>query len=202
MVSQLLSGRSCLIVHLTGWLLIFLSFHYLIGEFRGPDEVWLRTCLNMAFLLVLFYGNAKLLVNRYLEKGHYGRLVGLTIIFWLGLVFLRTWLEVWLFSQTPDGSPIFSEDWKRIFLVSLVSFFLLILFSTLYQLKSDSLLPIYFVMEGDLFTRSMEPLLLLPIITNKQIIFTYSPAEPLGYQSVRWPASVLHGLVPHCPSEN
>ncbi len=260
MISQLLSGRSRLIVHLTGWLLVFLSFYYLISEFRGPGEVWLRTSLNMSFMLVLFYGNAKLLVNRYLEKGLYGRLVGLTIIFWLGMVFLRTWLEVHLFVKMPEKASFFSEDWKRIFLVSLVSFFLLIFFSTLYQLvenrqvielqhrtlearhtqaqldylkaqinphflfntlhniyaaavlqhprtadmvlrlsdllryvtydaqatqvplekevdqinaclelyqmKSDVLLPIYFVIEGDLTTRSIEPLLLLPFVEN------------------------------------
>ncbi len=260
MITQLLSGRSRLIVHLTGWSLVFVSFYYLISEFRGPEEVWLRTSLNLGFMLVLFYGNAKLLVNRYLEKGHYGRLVGLTIIFWLGMVCLRTWLEVRLFEKNTDTAFFLSGDWKRIFLVSLVSFFLLIFFSTLYQLvenrrvlelqnrtlearhtraqldylkaqinphflfntlhniyaaavlqhprtadmvlrlsdllryvtydaqaaqvplekevdqisaclelyqmKSDAILAIYFDLEGDLSTRSIEPLLLLPLVEN------------------------------------
>ncbi|MCY7330140.1 MAG: hypothetical protein LH618_16430 [Saprospiraceae bacterium] len=46
MITHLLSGRSRLMVHLTGWTLVFVSFYYLISEFRGPEEVWLRTGLN------------------------------------------------------------------------------------------------------------------------------------------------------------
>lgn len=53
MITHLLSGRSRLMVHLTGWTLVFVSFYYLISEFRGPEEVWLRTGLNLGFMLVL-----------------------------------------------------------------------------------------------------------------------------------------------------
>ena len=36
----------------------------------------------------------------------------------------------------------------------------------LYQMKSTAVLPIYFITEGDLATRSIEPLLLLPFVEN------------------------------------
>ena len=59
-------------VHLTGGALVSLLFYFLISEFRGSGEVLLRTCLNIGFMAVLFYGNGRLLVNRYLEKGRSG----------------------------------------------------------------------------------------------------------------------------------
>lgn len=139
-VATILSGRARLVTHLAGWAMVSLSFFYLISQLRGPGEALARTAVNVAFLAALFYGNARWLTNRYLETGRYGRLVAYTLVFWLGMAALRTAVELQLFGGsifaglgrgTGDGSGV------RMFLAYTASFFLLLLFSTLYQLVEN-----------------------------------------------------------------
>ena len=137
-VSMLLSGRARLITHLTGWTLVFVSFFYLFSQVRPPGEALLRTLMNIAFMLAIYYGNAKLLVNRYLETGRYRELIVYLLIFWLGAAALRTWVELNTF-----GGNVFvartgmQPGWIRLFIVYSISYFLLLLFSTLYQLVEN-----------------------------------------------------------------
>lgn len=138
LVSILLSGRARLVTHLAGWAMVFLSFYYLLSQVRPPGEALARTLVNLAFLLVLFYGNAKFLVNRYLETGRYLRLIVYLLVFWLGMAALRTWVELHAF----DSSVFADTRWAtpngpRMFVAYTISFFLLLLFSTLYQLVEN-----------------------------------------------------------------
>ncbi len=137
-VSSLLSGRSRLVTHLTGWAMVFISFFYLLNQVRPPAEALARTLVNMAFLLALFYGNAKFLVNRYLETGRYPRLVVYLLVFWLGMAALRAWVELHLFGGSIfAGGQGTGPNWTRMFVAYTISFFLLLLFSTLYQLVEN-----------------------------------------------------------------
>ncbi len=138
MLDLLLGGRARLMTHVVGWLLLGLLFFGLFSSLRGPGEALSRTALNLVFLVLMFYVNAKVLVNRFLETGRYRTLLALTLVFWLGMAALRSYAETELFSQRllsndrlpPDGG-------LRMFLAYALSFFLLLLFSTLYQLLEN-----------------------------------------------------------------
>ena len=138
MLNQIFSGRTRLITHLTGWALVFFVFFYLISGLREPQEAFARTCLNMAFLLTLFYGNAKILVNRFFETGRYRLWLLLMAVFWLGMAALRTWSELYFF-----GGGIFRNiagipgGGNKMFLGYALSFLLLLVFSALYQLLEN-----------------------------------------------------------------
>jgi len=132
------AGRVRVITHLSGWLLLAFMFFYFLSGVRTVEEAFWRTGVNLGFMLALFYGNARVLVNRYLEKGRKVRYLGIAVIILLGSAFLRSWIEEHLFggsvfkvfTQVQDGS------W-RLFLGYFISFFLLLVFSTLYQLVEN-----------------------------------------------------------------
>ncbi|MFN0015443.1 MAG: histidine kinase [Saprospiraceae bacterium] len=138
MLQLLLSGRARLLTHAVGWLLVALLFFSLFSSVRSTGEALARTILNLAFLLVIFYGNARWLVNQYFETGRYKPLIALTLAFWIGMTGLRTVAEIHLFggsvfsgNKTPDDGGV------QLFLAYALSFFLLLLFSTLYQLLEN-----------------------------------------------------------------
>ena len=138
MLHTLLSGRARMATHVVGWVMVALLFYSLISGLRGPLEGLYRTGLNMAFLLVLFYGNAKIVVNRYFETGRYGKLIAITLVMWLGMTALRTWTELRLFGGSIfQNTQMPADGGKRMFLAYALSFFLLLLFSTLYQLLEN-----------------------------------------------------------------
>ncbi len=138
MLQHLLSGRARLLTHVVGWSLIALLFFSLFSSVRGTGEALARTALNLAFLLVLFYGNAKVLVNRFFETGRFKPLIALTLVFWLGMAWLRMLAEQHMFGGSifSDGKASDTGD-LRMFLAYALSFFLLLLFSTLYQLLEN-----------------------------------------------------------------
>jgi len=138
MLQHLLSGRARLLTHVVGWSLIALLFFSLFSSVRDTGEALARTALNLAFLLTLFYANAKVLVNRFFETGRFKPLIALTLAFWLGMAWLRVLAEQHLFGgsifsgeNSPDGGG------PKMFLAYALSFFLLLLFSTLYQLLEN-----------------------------------------------------------------
>ena len=133
----LLSGRARWITQVVGWALVALLFFSLISGLRGTGEALARTLVNMLFLLVLFYGNAKWLVNRFLEKGRYRPLVVLVLVFWLGMSVLRTWTELHVFGGGLLDGRLPPDNGRRLLLMYTLSYFLLLLFSTLYQLLEN-----------------------------------------------------------------
>lgn len=138
MLHALLSGRARLTTHVVGWFMVALLFYSLISGLRGPVEGFYRTALNMVFLLALFYGNAKIVVNRYFETGRYGLLIVITLVLWLGSAALRTWTELQLFGGSIfQNTRMPADGGKRMFIAYALSFFLLLLFSTLYQLLEN-----------------------------------------------------------------
>lgn len=138
MLHTLLSGRARWVTHLVGWAVVAFLLFSLVGAVRGPGEALARTALNLVFLPVLFYGNAKVLVNRFLEPGRYGWLVVLLLVFWLGMAALRTWAELKLFGGSIfDAGALPPAGGRRLFIAYTLSFFLLLLFSTLYQLLEN-----------------------------------------------------------------
>ncbi|MEZ4918903.1 MAG: histidine kinase [Saprospiraceae bacterium] len=133
-VNTLLSGRGRLVTHLTGWGLAFGVFFLMLNGITGWKEALGRTTMNNCFLAVLFYFNAKVLVNRFLEKGKYKTWAALTIPFWIGMAGLRTWAELNLFGGTIFTHNRLPRDggWM-IFVVFLSVYFLMLVFSALYQ---------------------------------------------------------------------
>lgn len=134
---QLLTGRARFVTHLVGWLSVFFLFFYLLSGLYGPREAFGRVLLNLVFLLALFYGNARWIVNRYLEKGRPWSLIGFTALIWLGASALRAWLEVQLYSRSLLGQPMAEVSAVQLFLRFALSYFLLLLFSSLYQLLEN-----------------------------------------------------------------
>ncbi len=138
MLIPLLSGRARLVTHVVGWTLVALLLFLLFNSLRGPAEALSRTALNLAFLLALFYGNAKILINGFFETGRYKQLVALVLIFWPGMAALRTLAEMHLFGKSLlADNQLPSDGGLRMFLVFLLFYFLLLLFSTLYQLLEN-----------------------------------------------------------------
>ncbi|MFN0035571.1 MAG: sensor histidine kinase [Saprospiraceae bacterium] len=140
MLQTLLSGRGRLITHLVGWSLVFFIFFYLISGMRGTGEAFVRAGINLLFLIVLFYGNAKFLVNRFFESGRYGIWIALTLVFWVSMAALRAWVEIEgfggsLFSMAGVSSR--NGGILRVFLGYALSFLLLLVFSGFYQLLEN-----------------------------------------------------------------
>jgi len=134
LINNALSGRSRFYIHLIGWMLMAMLFYYLINELRGSREALIRTGLNIACMASIFYVNANWLVNKYLERGRYRWLVSLTLLLLIGMAGFRTTMEMHLFGRGVLG---LSPGWPQVFLVSLVSCFLVLCFSTLYQLVEN-----------------------------------------------------------------
>ena len=139
MLNKILSGRTRLITHSTGWTLACFVFFYLISGLRGPQEALQRTCLNLAFLMALFYGNARILINHFFETGKYRLWLILTVVLWLGLAAMRTWSELHFFGgslfRNITGLP--RADAPRLFGGYALSFLLLLVFSAVYQLLEN-----------------------------------------------------------------
>jgi hypothetical protein len=64
-------GRTRIIAQLVGWTLLTLIIYNTISSFRNYSEALSRTALNVIFIVTLFYGNAKVLINNYYEKRRY-----------------------------------------------------------------------------------------------------------------------------------
>lgn len=138
MLQALLSGRGRLITHLAGWILTFVVFFYLFSSLRGVPEGFARTCLNVAFLLLVFYGNAKWLVNGFFETGRYRLWLVWSILFWVGMAALRTRTELWIFGGnifTGDKMP--AQGGIRMFALYILAYLMLMVFSALYQLLEN-----------------------------------------------------------------
>jgi sensor histidine kinase YesM len=138
MLQTLFSGRARFVAHLTGWLLTFFVFFYLFSGLRGVQEGFARTCLNVAFLLVVFYGNAKILVNRFFETGRYGIWITLSVVFWILSAALRTQTELWIFGGNIfTGNTPPEQGGIRMFALYILAYLMLMIFSALYQLLEN-----------------------------------------------------------------
>jgi two-component system LytT family sensor kinase len=132
-----LTGRSLLVTHLIGWVLVASIFFSLIYGMRGSWEAFTRTTVNLAFMVLLFYGNARLLVNRLMEKGKYGQLVFGALLFCFVAAGARAWVEIHFFGRTLFDTTGETPQFWRLWGGYSISFFLLLLFSTLYQLTEN-----------------------------------------------------------------
>ena len=139
MLNTLLSGRGRLIVHLTGWLLVSLVTFYLILGLRPPGEALARTVMNIVFPAFLFYVNAKVVVNRYFERHRYWQWGLLSVSLWLGTAMVRVWVELELFGGNVLNAQNIMPDDKgfRMFFVTALIYFVLMIFSALYQLLEN-----------------------------------------------------------------
>ena len=139
MLNTILSGRGRLIVHLTGWLLVSLVTYYLILGLRPPGEALARTVMNMAFPAALFYVNAKLIINRFFEAHRYGQWALLSTALWLGTALLRVWTELLVFGGNVFSTRNVMPDDRgyRMFFVTALIYFILMIFSALYQLLEN-----------------------------------------------------------------
>lgn len=139
MLSLLLSGRGRLIVHFTGWLLVTLVTFYLILGLRPAGEAFARTVMNILFPAGLFYLNAKIVVNRFFERGHYWQWGFWSLALWLGFAGLRVWAERAVFGGSLFKGSNFMPDGggDRVFFVTALIYFVLMIFSALYQLLEN-----------------------------------------------------------------
>jgi len=134
----LLSGRGRFITHVGSWLLVAGIMFYLLLSIRPPQEAAARTLLNLSFPILLFYLNSKVLVNRLFEKRRYREWGFWSIVLWIGMAALRSQMEIRVFGGTIFTNSEFSNDYGwRTFLVAVMLFFGLMLFSGLYQLLEN-----------------------------------------------------------------
>lgn len=95
--------------------------------------------MNMVFPAALFYVNAKLIINRFFEAHRYGQWALLSMALWLGTALLRVWTKLRVF-----GGNVFSkrnvlpdDRGYRMFFVTALIYFILMIFSALYQLLEN-----------------------------------------------------------------
>lgn len=138
MLHVLLSGRGRFITHVAGWMLVTLVTFYLISGIRPIHEAIGRTLMFVLFPMVLFYVNARVLTNRFFEAGKYLQWAVLATLLWLGMAALRIWTELKFF-----GGNILSQNTPpadggvKMFLVTVLIYFVLMIFSGLYQLLEN-----------------------------------------------------------------
>jgi sensor histidine kinase YesM len=138
MLQTLLSGRGRLITHFSGWALVTLVTFYLLSGIRPPGEAAARTALFIFFPLVLFYTNARVLTNRFFEAHQYGKWVFWALVLWLGMAGIRVWAELKVFGSTILSSNEVPKDGGlKMFLVTVLIYFVLMIFSGLYQLLEN-----------------------------------------------------------------
>lgn len=134
----MLSGRGRLITHFSGWALVALLTFFLLSGIRPQGEAAGRTALFLIFPLVLFYTNARVLTNRYFEAHKYGQWAVLAVLLWLGMATMRVWAELKIFGGnilSNDEPP--ADGGLKMFLVTVLIYFVLMVFSGLYQLLEN-----------------------------------------------------------------
>ncbi len=138
MLLKLLSGRGRLITHFSGWALVTLVTFYLISGIRPSGEAAARTAMFIFFPMVLFYTNARVLTNHFFEAKKYGQWAVLVVVLWLGMAAIRVWAELAVF-----GGNILNTDERKVangwkmYLVTVLIYFVLMIFSGLYQLLEN-----------------------------------------------------------------
>ena len=139
MLNTIFSGRGRLIVHLTGWLLVSLATYYLVLGLRPPGEALARTLMNIVFPVLLFYVNAKFVVNRFFETHRYALWAFVSVTLWLGTALLRVWTELSIFGGHVFNTRNIMPDDRgyRMFFVTALIYFILMIFSALYQLLEN-----------------------------------------------------------------
>ena len=138
MLQKLLSGRGRIITHLLVWLLVATVMFYLISSMRPAGEAAGRTLVNLMFPAVIFYLNGRVLVNRFFETKRYWAWGFWSVLLWLGMAAIRTKAEFELFGGSIFTNNIQPQDggWKFFLVISLI-FFILMVFSGLYQLLEN-----------------------------------------------------------------
>ncbi|MDX2134085.1 MAG: sensor histidine kinase [Saprospiraceae bacterium] len=131
-VSALLSGRGRRWTHAVGWMAFYLIIFVLISEMRGWQEALFRTTFNFAVLIGIFYFNARILVNRLLEKGHWGAY----LISVLGLLTVLSVVR-YAIEQFVAGQLLPQQTPQRLLIASFVVYLLVVLLSGVYQLLEN-----------------------------------------------------------------
>ena len=128
-------GRARIATHVVSWALVTILVFNAVYVFRGPSVAVGLTLLNISLMATIFYVNSKVLVNFFYEKKRYALWLGLLIIFWITMAVLRTWSEIYIFGDTlmEQNMPGQKGQW-RTFLMHLFMFFLLLMFSSMYQI--------------------------------------------------------------------
>lgn len=138
MLLTLLSGRGRILTHLISWLLVTVVMFYLISTIRPVGEAAARTLMTMAFPFLIFYINGRVLINRFFETKRYWTWIILSVALWLGMAALRTRVELAIFGGSIFNNQEYPADggW-RMFLIAALIFFVIMLFSGLYQLLEN-----------------------------------------------------------------
>lgn len=112
--------------------------YFLLSGIRPPGEAVGRTVVFILYPMVLFYTNARILTNRYFEAQKYGQWAVLAISLWLGIAALRVWTELAIFGGNilSNSERTVGDGWKM-YLVTVLIYFVLMIFSGLYQLLEN-----------------------------------------------------------------
>lgn len=138
MLQILFSGRGRLITHLSGWAVVASITFYLLSGIRPTEEALGRTAIFVLFPAVLFYTNARVLTNHFFEEKKYGLWAVLAVLLWLGMAALRVWTELKIFGGNVLSASIPPADGGvKMFAMTALIYFILMIFSGLYQLLEN-----------------------------------------------------------------
>jgi sensor histidine kinase YesM len=133
-ISVLLTGRGRWWAHTIAWTVFALMFFFMVNELRGWQEALIRTSVNFTLLIGLFYFNARVLVDRFLENGRWVTYMVAAAITILTLAAIRAYSA----SILPGG--LFPQQTpERTFGVTLLLYLLVLLLSGMYQLLENRL---------------------------------------------------------------
>jgi two-component system, LytTR family, sensor kinase len=138
MLQKLLSGPGRLITHFIGWGLVTVVTFYLLTGISAPREALGRTFLFISFPMFLFYTNARVLINHFFEAKRYTLWLLLSVALWLGTASARVWTELKIFGGNvlTSDRPL-ADGGAKMLLVTVLVYFILMIFSGLYQLLEN-----------------------------------------------------------------
>ena len=138
MLHPFLQGRSRIITHITAWTLVAFLLFIAISGVSTAWESFQRTTINLLFLIILFYLNARVFIDRYFEKRQYGKLVLISVSVIFAAAALRTWIEMKVMGGSLFlGKANVPHPELKMFSAYFISFVLLMFFSTMYQLVEN-----------------------------------------------------------------
>ncbi|MEK7253581.1 MAG: histidine kinase [Bacteroidota bacterium] len=126
------SGTMAVYLHLAFWLFIGVVNLLVFNWFVTTQQVFLRTMINLAFLALLFYVNANLLVNRFLERKKYLSYFLLVAALVCALVPVRVKINLLFPVVNPTGLEQASQM-KGLIFGALATNIGIVLLSTIYQ---------------------------------------------------------------------
>jgi hypothetical protein len=130
------SKRFKILLHLFFWIILTIVAYTLVRAVTPSDFIVVRTLMNVSFQIIIFYVNAKLLVNHFLENKKYVIYIASAIVLFVLVYFLRRLTDIYITKlENPTEEFLVLKNRLKSFYGGGLGFMLL--FSTMYQLVEN-----------------------------------------------------------------